>query len=80
VLFYVATQKTDLLKLRNIFDLRHIFLRDVSGTLYNLFRVPDPEAPYPQDCIIGKGGKIRGWEVEYDPQKAIQLIEKLLEE
>ena len=45
---------------------------------YQTYRVPDPEAPYPQDYIIDKQGRVHYWEGEYDPQKCTDVIEDLL--
>lgn len=46
--------------------------------VYSKYRVPNPEAPYPQDYIIDKQGRVRYWEGEYDAQKCIETIEELL--
>jgi len=40
--------------------------------------VPRPEAPYPQDYIIDQQGIVCYWSDEYDPQKIIKIIDRLL--
>ena len=57
--------------------MRYTGLIDNGGT-YAAYRVPDPEAPYPQDYIIDKQGKIRFFETEYDPQECIKVIKQSL--
>ena len=46
--------------------------------LYQTYRVPVPEAPYPQDYIIDQDGIVRYWSDEYDPQEIIKIIDQLL--
>ncbi len=63
--------------LRDVFRVRYTGLIDSAG-LYGIYRVPDPEAPYQQDYIIDKQGKIGYWEVEYDYRECLETIEKFL--
>jgi hypothetical protein len=46
--------------------------------VYSLYRVPNPEAPYPQDYIIDQQGIVRYWSDEYDPQEIMNVIDGLL--
>jgi hypothetical protein len=60
-----------------VFGQRFIGLVD-NINLYQTYRVPVPEAPYPQDYIIDQQGIIRYWSDEYDPQEIIKIIDGLL--
>ena len=62
----------------NIFGNRFPGLHDPGSQLYNIYRVPNPEAPYPQDYIIDQEGRIAYWLDEYDPQEIIRIIDNLL--
>lgn len=42
------------------------------------YRVPNPEAPYPQDFIIDQQSNIAYWSDEYDPQEIMRVIDRLL--
>lgn len=57
--------------------MRFTGLIDTQG-VYSQYRIPNPEAPYPQDYIIDKQGKVRFWEGEFDVLKSIEVIEELL--
>lgn len=60
-----------------VFGQRFVGLVD-NISLYNTYRVPNPEAPYPQDYIIDQNGYVRYWSDEYDPQEIIKTIDGLL--
>lgn len=60
-----------------VFGQRFIGLIDNQG-VYNTYRVPNPEAPYPQDYIIDQQGYVCYWSDEYDPQEIIRVIDELL--
>ncbi|MHC4944235.1 MAG: hypothetical protein ACYTG7_14570 [Planctomycetota bacterium] len=79
MIFYISSNPDDLTGLREIYGMRHTGLIDTVG-LFQEYRVPNPTAPYPQDYIIGKQGKIRFWEKEFDPEHSIKVIEELLKE
>ncbi len=61
-----------------MFGQRFLGLIDNSNTVYMTYRVPVPEAPYPQDYIIDQQGYVRYWSDEYDPQEIIRIIDRLL--
>ena len=60
-----------------VFGQRFVGLFDSIG-VYMTYRVPIPEAPYPQDYIIDRDGIVRYWADEYDPQEVIAVIDNLL--
>lgn len=60
-----------------MFGQRFLGLIDNQG-IYNTYRVPRPEAPYPQDYVIDQQGYVRYWSDEYDPQEIIRIIDELL--
>jgi len=64
--------------LKDIYGARYTGLIDTGGSIYHTYRIPNPEAPYPQDYIIDKNGKVRFWEGEYDPKECIKVIEDCL--
>ena len=68
----------DLLEFVNVFGNRFPGLHDPGSQLYNIYRVPNPEAPYPQDYIIDQEGRIAYWSDEYDPKEIIRVIDGLL--
>lgn len=78
VIFYVASSQSDLVGLRDIFRQRFAGLFDSNSAARNAYLPPNLEAPYPQDCIIDQQGKIAYWETEYDVQKSIKVIDRLL--
>jgi hypothetical protein len=45
---------------------------------YETYRVPDPDAPYPQDYVIDPAGVVADWSGEYDPQRLVEVIDALL--
>ena len=51
---------------------------DPGNDVFVAYRVPDPEAPYPQDYVIDQSGIVRYWSWEYDPQEVIATIDGLL--
>jgi len=63
---------------RDVYGMRFVGLEDPGRNAYFDYRVPDPEAPYPQDIIIDQNGFIRYWSWEYDPQELITIIDGLL--
>ncbi len=69
-----------LTEFRDIYGMRFVGLQDVGGATYVTYRVPDPEAPYPQDYVIDQNGIVRYWSWEYDPQEVILTIDRLLAE
>ncbi len=79
MLFNLATSMNDLEGLRDVYRVRATGLHDPYPSNYQVYRVPDPEAPYPQDYIIDKQGIVRFWEGEYDARICIDVIEELLE-
>ncbi|UCD05463.1 MAG: T9SS type A sorting domain-containing protein [candidate division WOR-3 bacterium] len=60
-----------------VFGQRFIGLID-DQNVYTTYRVPYPEAPYPQDYIIDQQGIVRYWSDEYDPQEIMRVIDGLL--
>jgi hypothetical protein len=50
---------------------------DSSG-VYTTYRVPNPQAPYPQDYIIDQQGIVQYWADQFDPQEVIRVIDRLL--
>jgi hypothetical protein len=57
---------------------RFLGLEDSDSSVYLEYRVPDPEAPYPQDYVIDQDGIVRYWSWEYDPQEVKLVIDTLL--
>ena len=57
--------------------MRYVGLVDGSG-VYQEYRVPNPEAPYPQDYVIDQQGVVRYWSDQFDPQEVIRVIDRLL--
>jgi len=78
VIFEIATTLDMALSFRDVYGMRFVGLEDDEGAVYVTYRVPDPEAPYPQDFVIDQDGIIRYWSWEYDPQEVIATIERLL--
>jgi hypothetical protein len=78
VSFHVISSMNDLIGLRDIFRVRFPGLIDASGSVRNAYLPPNMEAPYPQDCIIDQQGNIAYWESEYDVQRSLKVIERLL--
>ena len=68
----------DLMSFIEVFGCRFPGLHDPGSQQYQIYRVPNPEAPYPQDYIIDQEGKVAFWSEEYDPQEIISVIDRLL--
>jgi hypothetical protein len=66
-----------LIEFIEVFGQRFIGLID-DQNVYTTYRVPYPEAPYPQDYIIDQQGIVRYWSDEYDPQEIMSVIDGLL--
>jgi hypothetical protein len=62
---------------RDVFGMRYVGLVDSSG-VYTTYRVPNPQAPYPQDYIIDQQGIVQYWADQFDPQEVIRVIDRLL--
>lgn len=60
-----------------VFGQRYVGLIDNANT-YTTYRVPRPQAPYPQDYLVDQQGVVQYWSDEYDPQKIIKIIDRLL--
>jgi len=58
--------------------MRCLGLTDPSSSVYNAWRVPNPTAPYPQDYIIDQQGRVAHWDDQFDPQKVMNVIARLL--
>jgi YD repeat-containing protein len=65
------------LEFRDVFGMRFVGLVDSSGA-YATYRVPNPQAPYPQDYVIDQQGIVRYWADQFDPQEVIRVIDRLL--
>ncbi|MBD3334588.1 MAG: T9SS type A sorting domain-containing protein [Candidatus Eisenbacteria bacterium] len=79
MIFEIASTMEMLESFQETYGMRFVGLEDPMGTTYSDYRVPDPEAPYPQDIIIDQNGIVRYWSWEYDPQTLIAVIDGLLE-
>jgi hypothetical protein len=77
VIFEISSSAAELNEFIQVFGQRFIGLVDNQG-VYGTYRVPNPEAPYPQDYIIDQQGIVRYWSDEYDPQEIISVIDGLL--
>ncbi|MGB7054850.1 MAG: T9SS type A sorting domain-containing protein [bacterium] len=77
VIFEISSSAAELNEFIQVFGQRFIGLVDNQG-VYGTYRVPNPEAPYPQDYIIDQQGIVRYWSDEYDPQELIRVIDGLL--
>ncbi len=78
VIFAIGSQMTYLYEFVEVFGIRFIGLYDPGSTVYSIYRVPRPEAPYPQDFIIDQQGIVRYWADEYNPQEIMRVIDELL--
>jgi len=76
VAFNLASSASDLVSLREIYRVRAIGLADPYPNQYGIYRVPHPEAPYPQDTIVDKQGRIRYWEKEFDLKKCLEIMDE----
>lgn len=77
VIFEISASASQLQEFIQVFGQRFLGLIDNQG-IYADYRVPVPEAPYPQDYIIDQQGYVRYWSDEYDPQEIIRIIDELL--
>jgi len=77
VIFAVGSALNQLTEFVDVFGMRFVGLIDQSG-VYQDYRVPNPEAPYPQDYIIDQDGIVRYWSDQYDAQAVILTVDRLL--
>ena len=77
-MFEIASNMATVNQFRDVYGMRFVGLEDQSNSVYYAYRVPDPEAPYPQDYVIDQNGVVRYWSWEYDPQSVIRVIDDLL--
>lgn len=77
VMFSIGANINQLSEFIDVFGWRSVGLVDNAG-VYDSWRVPSPEAPYPQDYIIDQQGIVRYWSDEYEAQEVIATIERLL--
>jgi hypothetical protein len=78
VIFEIASGMSMLEEFRDVYGMRFVGLEDQLSSVYNTYRVPDPEAPYPQDYVIDQDGIVRYWSWEYDPHEVMETIDRLL--
>jgi hypothetical protein len=78
VMFAIGSALNQLSEFIDVFGWRSVGLIDPSSSVYNSWRVPKPQAPYPQDYIVDQDGIIRYWSDQYDAQEVIRTIERLL--
>lgn len=78
MIFEISANAAQLAEFIQVFGQRFLGLIDNSNTVYMTYRVPAPEAPYPQDYIIDQQGYVRYWSDEYDPREIIRIIDGLL--
>ncbi|HIE05951.1 MAG TPA: T9SS type A sorting domain-containing protein [bacterium (Candidatus Stahlbacteria)] len=78
VIFEIGSDGGQLQEFIQVFGQRFLGLIDPGSSVYYNYRVPNPEAPYPQDYIIDQNGYVRYWSDEYDPQRIIRIIDRLL--
>ena len=76
-IFAIGENSNQLLEFRDVFGMRFVGLVDNSG-VYQAYRVPGPQAPYPQDYVIDQQGIVRYWSDQFDPQEVIRVIDRLL--
>jgi hypothetical protein len=79
VVFELASALYMLEEFRETYGMRFVGLADQGSLVYQTYRVPDPEAPYPQDFVIDQDGHVRYWSWEYDPQEVMALIDRLVQ-
>jgi hypothetical protein len=75
--FAVGENISQMSEFRDVFGMRFVGLVDSSG-VYQAYRVPNPQAPYPQDYVIDQQGVVRYWADQFDPQEVITVIDRLL--
>jgi hypothetical protein len=78
VIFELGTSLSQLNEFIDVFGQRFTGLVDPGGSVYQTYRVPNPQAPYPQDYIIDQDGYVRYWSDEYDPHQIIEIIDNLI--
>lgn len=76
--FALGENGNQLSEFRDVFGMRFVGLVDSSG-VYQSYRVPNPQAPYPQDYVIDQQGVVRYWADQFDPQEVIRVIDRLLD-
>jgi len=76
-IFAIGENSSQLSEFRDVFGMRFVGLVDSSG-VYQAYRVPNPQAPYPQDYVIDQQGVVRYWSDQFDPQEVIRVIDRLL--
>ena len=70
-IFAIGENISQLSEFRDVFGMRYVGLVDGSG-VYQEYRVPNPQAPYPQDHVIDQQGVVRYWSDQFDPQEVIR--------
>ena len=78
VVFEIASRLSMLQEFQSVYGMRFLGLVDPGNSVYQTYRVPDPEAPYPQDFVIDQDGYVRYWSWEYDPQEVMAVIDGLI--
>jgi hypothetical protein len=76
-IFAIGENISQMSEFRDVFGMRYVGLVDSSG-VYQAYRVPNPQAPYPQDYVIDQQGAVRYWSDQFDPQEVIRVIDRLL--
>ena len=76
-IFAIGGNSTELGEFRDVFGMRYVGLVDSSG-VYQVYRVPNPQAPYPQDYVIDQQGVVQYWADQFDPQAVVRVIDRLL--
>ena len=76
-IFAIGENINQVSEFRDVFGMRSVGLVDSSG-VYQAYRVPNPQAPYPQDYVIDQQGIVRYWSDQFDPQEVIRVIDRLL--
>lgn len=78
LIFEIGSSLSELQTFINVFGCRFPGLYDQGNIVYQNYRVPHPEAPYPQDYIIDQEGNVAYWSDEYDPCEIIRVIDRLI--
>lgn len=76
-IFAIGENINQMSEFRDVFGMRYVGLVDTSG-VYQAYRVPSPQAPYPQDYVIDQQGVVQYWSDQFDPQEVIRVIDRLL--
>lgn len=74
--FEITSNLSMVLAFQETYGMRFVGLADPGNIVYQDYRVPDPEAPYPQDIVIDPDGIVRYWSWEYDPREVLAVIER----